>query len=229
MPDKSLFRSIRAVIFDFEGTLVDFQWNLAGAVGEVLDALTARGYPSEMFGMYPGYAAIYNQALDMAAQGGGDGELAAVRRDMDRVYDRYDADAQERWSLHPDSLQTLAALEARGLRLGLASNIGRKALGASLDRLGLSAHLRVTVSRDEMERIKPHPQGLLQAAAGLEVSPADCLFVGDSANDVGAAHAAGMTACYLSGGEDRPGALAHDPPEVALSSLKGLTAALERA
>ena len=59
-----------------------------------------------------------------------------------------------------------------------------------------------------MTRIKPHPEGLITAAKKLHVAPSRVLFVGDSRNDVAAATAAGMRACYLVGGEDTPAQVA---------------------
>jgi len=45
---------------------------------------------------------------------------------------------------------------------------------------------------DSVPNPKPSPDGLLQVCAELKVTPSDCVYVGDSSSDGGAAHNAGM-------------------------------------
>ena len=48
----------------------------------------------------------------------------------------------------------------------------------------------VLVAYHDVKNVKPHPEGLLLAAARLEVEPRRCIYVGDDGNDVQAAIAA---------------------------------------
>ena len=52
-------RKINTVLFDFEGTLVDFQWKLDEAIYEVISTLENAGYPSNLFGINPSYTHIF--------------------------------------------------------------------------------------------------------------------------------------------------------------------------
>jgi FMN phosphatase YigB (HAD superfamily) len=47
--DKLLLNRMEAILFDLEGTLVDFQWNLEGAVRDTIERLTGLGFPVERF------------------------------------------------------------------------------------------------------------------------------------------------------------------------------------
>ena len=69
--------TITAVIFDFEGTLVDFQWRLAAAEAELRAAFAAQGY-----GTAGNYAELWNAAAEIAVP---QGRLAALRGALDRV------------------------------------------------------------------------------------------------------------------------------------------------
>jgi phosphoglycolate phosphatase len=91
-----------------------------------------------------------------------------------------------------------------------------------MEKLGLSDLIQVVISRDDVSRIKPHPEGLLTAAKALDVAPGEALFIGDSRNDVGAARSAGMLAGYLRGGEDSPEAMALFPADLELDALHQL-------
>jgi len=210
---------VKEILFDFEGTLVDFQWQLEPAVAETLEALSNAGLERQWYGEKPGYANIYNHTLDLVDQGKGQGTSVSASALVDTIYDRYDADALTRWKLYPDTLKMLGTLRHQGFRMAVVSNVGKRSLKAAMEKLQLSHLIRVVISRDDVFKIKPHPEGLLAAAEALDVAPDEILFVGDSRNDVGAARQAGMQAGYLRGGEDSPEAMTLFPADIELDKL----------
>ncbi|MFH0730037.1 MAG: HAD family hydrolase [Pseudomonadota bacterium] len=216
------FQKMDAIFFDFEGTLVNFQWKLEAAVDETLTALSLSGFPRDLYGDNPGYAQIYNHTLRLSSRETSPGEQSPQRKIMDAIYDRYDLDALTRWRLYPDTADVLSLLKQSNHKLGLISNIGNTALTAALEQLNIARFLDIVVSRNEMPFLKPHPEGLLTAAQTLGLSPDRILFVGDSRNDVAAAHAAGMRACYLVGGEDTPEKLNAFSPDLTVTTLSQL-------
>ena len=212
----SKISKVREVLFDFEGTLVDFQWQLEPAVEETLEALSKAGLLRKWYGEKPGYAHIYNHTHDLVEQGKGLGTSGSPSTLVDVIYDRYDADALKRWNLYPDTLKMLEKLRHQGFRMAVVSNVGKRSLKAAMEKLQLSHLIQVVISRDDVARIKPHPEGLLNAAKALGVKPSEVLFVGDSRNDVSASRQAGMQAGYLHGGEDPPEAMALFPADIEL-------------
>jgi beta-phosphoglucomutase-like phosphatase (HAD superfamily) len=56
----------------------------------------------------------------------------------------------------------------------------------------------------------------------MGVAPGSCIKVGDSLNDVGAARAAGMMSCYISGGENLPAQMRENPPDCSIVTLPDL-------
>lgn len=217
---------VKEVLFDFEGTLVDFQWQLEPAVTETLEALVGAGLHRQWYGEKPGYAHIYNHTLDLLDQGKGQGYSDSTSALVDTIYDRYDADALKRWRLYPDTLEMLKKLRHQGFRMAVVSNVGKRTLDAAMEKLQLSHLIQVVISRDDVFKIKPHPEGLLAAAKTLDVAPDEALFVGDSQNDVVAARQAGMPAGYLRGGEDSPEAMALFPADIELDELLQLPSIL---
>ena len=222
MTCKELFAKARGVVFDFEGTLVDFQWQLAPAVADSLAALSAAGVDTTPLGPEPGYAQLYNGTLDLLARAGDEPGSDQARRLLDEVYDRYDADALTRWGLRDGVAKVVESLAGRGLKLSLVSNVGQTALEACLAKLGLNGMIPVVISRNQVSRLKPHPGGLLAAADRMGVPPEYCVKVGDSLNDVGAARTAGMMSCYISGGENLPAQMRDNPPDCFINDLPDL-------
>ena len=219
---------VEEVFFDFEGTLVDFQWQLKPAVDECLAALETVGFQHKWYGPTPSYASIYNDTLRFSREDRGQSAAHRAMDIIDAIYDKYDADAQTRWSLYPDTLDMLSDLGKHGFQMGVISNVGKKALQAAMDRLGLSGRLAVIISRDDVEQLKPDAGGLIQAAAALKVDPAHVLFIGDSRKDVDAARRAGMLAGFIRGGEDAWQTMREDPADIEINRLDELPPRLRR-
>lgn len=198
-------RVIRSVVFDFEGTLVDFQWRLAEAEAELRRAFAAHGYATA-----GNYAELWNAAADQAAP---QGRLEALRRALYPVYDRWDADALTRWSPRPGAAALLRDLSGSGVRTCMVSNVGRAALAAALARFGLDRWLSPVVSRDEVIHMKPRAEGALRVLGELKTTPDESLFVGDSRADVLAARAVGMRVAIIRGGECSEADFAATPPD----------------
>jgi len=210
--------SYAAAIFDFEGTLVDFQWRLAPAEAELRSAFAGMGFDGNELAR-GNYASMWNAAADLFET---QGRLAELRRGLGPVYDRWDADALTRWAPRAGALELLRGLAAAGSRAGMVSNIGRRALGEALGRFGYERWLRPVVSRDEVTWMKPRAQGILRVLADWGAAANDVLFVGDSRADVAAARAAGMAVAIVRGGECDESAFADDPPDHVLSRLNEL-------
>ncbi len=92
----------------------------------------------------------------------------------------------------PGAVDAVRRLEAKGLRLAVASSSNRELIDAVLARLEVTDSFEVTVSSEEVARGKPAPDVYLEAARRLGVEPARCMAVEDSASGIRAAHAAGM-------------------------------------
>jgi len=217
---------VREVFFDFEGTLVDFQWQLIPAVKDSLAALVKAGFKEEWYGDDPNYATIFNHTFDLIQKGKGDPSL--ITDIVGNIYDRYDAEALSCWNRYPETIEVLETLRKMGFSLGIISNIGEKSLTAALEKLDLAGRVGVVVSRNEVKRLKPDPEGLINAAETLKVDPAQAIFVGDSRKDVQAARKAGMLAGYLRGGEDPAQSLFEYPADIEIENLGQLPPLLSR-
>ncbi len=93
----------------------------------------------------------------------------------------------------PDAVETLVALRARGLRLGMISNASSELSGLWAESAFAPLFDAVLFSADE-RMMKPDPRLYRRMAALLGVAPADCLYVGDGAyRELQGAEAVGMT------------------------------------
>ena len=207
-----------AYLFDFEGTLVTFEWNLTKGISAILNEIELIGYSMNLFDSSPSYVDIHKVASVISEQD----DESTIMNVIAEVHDQFDADALSRWKLYKDAKQTLNKLKNNGKLLGLVTNVGSKAINSAIKKLELDDIFEIVITRNHVSRLKPDPEGLLMAANSLKIDPDSILFTGDSYDDLGAAKAANMKSCYLSGGQDKINADDGIQPDFIINRLKEL-------
>ena len=180
--------SVRAVLFDLDGTLVDSAPDLAGAGN---DMRVARGLPVLPLSHFrpvvgSGARGMVERALGVLPQ---DPVFAECR---DEFLARYEARITRETQVFEGLLPVLAAFARHAMPWGIVTNKASRysvPLVRSLAALDAAATL---VCGDTTPHAKPHPAPLLEAARQLAVDPPRCLYVGDDLRDVQAGTAAGM-------------------------------------
>lgn len=192
---------LRAVLFDFNGVLVDdepihlelFQKVLA----EEGIALSAAGYYARYLGLDDRscFAAVLAEA----------GEPATVPRLM-RLIARKASYYRERirrdgYSFSPGAAGLVRELAARGTVLGVVSGALREEVEGGLRQEGLLDFFKMLVTAEDVEESKPDPQGYLRALEALNsfpplperlFHPHEVLAVEDSPAGLAAAAEAGL-------------------------------------
>ena len=213
------------VIFDFEGTLVDFQWQLQAALEKVYPLLdrciTSAGLDRDSIARAD-YCRLYNYLQENIS----DPELRAeMMTRIGSVYDDFDADAARRWSLYPEVPALLLMLKKAGWGLALDSNVGRRALDVMLEKFSLGDYFDLTVSRNEVSRFKPDIEGveiIRSYYRDKSVESDEFYLVGDSVTDIETARGAGIKVISLINGEDKTERLRQHKPDYLIANLAEL-------
>jgi len=212
----NLANSCKALLFDFEGTLVDFQWNIDEAVEDLLGALAALGFDHGVFSKYD-YATLFNRAMEESKLLGLPSEV--VLEKIGEVYDRFDMDAAKRWTPKDNAKYVLEDLVKKGIFTGLVTNAGRKAISMLLERFDFKRLMDVVITRNDVSRLKPQGESILKAIHALKVNKREALFVGDSVTDIKAAQDAGVDVAVVLGGESNRRDVEKYKPKFILYSL----------
>jgi len=212
----------RAAIFDLDGTLVDTAQDIVAATDALLAerGLAPVGFDAGRRMIGDGAKALVQRAF--AAQ---NAALADPDAALRRWFELYGADVARHSRPYPRVRETLAALQARGLALGVCTNKATPFAQALLEALDLARFFRTVVGGDVPHR-KPDPRHLLLTAERMGQTPDDCLMVGDSPNDAAAAKAARMKLVVVDWGYSpiAPAALGGDALISDFSELEGLLA-----
>jgi HAD superfamily hydrolase (TIGR01509 family) len=218
------FAGVEAVLFDFEGTLVDHQWNRQGAIQETVKRLQALGFPvSRIQGKK--YSLLKNEVTAIASEIGQ--PPAPFLREIDRIYDQFDEDALSRWSLRPLVTDFLSSLKTYGIQTGLVTNLGARVLSAGLKKLNLSSFFNIVISRNDVNQPKPNGEGIRLALHRLGLLREKALFIGDSLDDLQAAKEAGVSVIIILGGENSEAEFLARGADVLIQSYGELIASLK--
>lgn len=188
--------NIRAILLDLDGTLLDTAPDIAGAANRLLASLGREPLPEARIRDFIGRG-IANLVERVLAETGGD----SVPLGRDGAQARFEAfyleGVADRSAPYPGVLEGLRAFQAAGLALGCVTNKASRFTEPLLAATGLRPFFGAVVSGDEVTRKKPAPEAIVLAARRLGVEPAACWVIGDSANDVIAAKAAGAVALVV--------------------------------
>lgn len=177
-------------MFDLDGVLIDsepahFAATRAALEDLGLGTLDEADYAQWMLGR-PDHSALADY---MAARGLSPDLLPALlERKAARYAERFAVD------VHPlaDGVETLQAVYAAALAVGIVSGALAVEIAWAIERLGIAGLVDTVVSGEEVARGKPDPEPYLLAARRLGLEPSVCVAVEDAPAGVTAAKAAGM-------------------------------------
>jgi HAD superfamily hydrolase (TIGR01509 family) len=210
--------TFRAIIFDWDGTLVD----------------TAEA----TFHCYRRTLAEYGIELDRDAFGrayapSGDDMFRAVG-----LPDHHWPEAHVRWvdnflgqsfPLLPGARESIQLVGERNLIAGIVTGGTRRRVVAELASHELDLHFTHVICGDDIANKKPHPEPLLRCLADLGVAADEAAYIGDSPEDIEMARASGVYAVGVPGPyPNRDGLRAAKPDLLAADVLEAVRSLVDR-
>ena len=231
---------IRAILFDKDGTLVDFNRTWGPAVQSVLKDLArgsavrfrklaaASGLVDEAC-FLPGSPVIDQPTTVFAAPWA----IILGRPADPAFFAEIDRQLRQATMAHltaiGDPTTVLAKLAGQGYRLGLITNDAEATARTHARMLGLDHVLEFVAGYNSGLGAKPEPGPVIAFAAAVGVPTNEIVVVGDSALDVATARNAGARAVAVLTGPQSSACLAGAEPDAVVASIMELPAWLEMA
>jgi phosphoglycolate phosphatase len=206
---------VKAVLFDFDGTLADSYHAIAASVNHV------RAH----YGLVP-------LAVDEVKRHVGRGmprllKLTVPGHDPQADAERYRAHhpsvLRSGTTLLPDVEEVLERLDTAGVALAVCSNKPREFTAQLLEILGIAGRFDLVLGPEDVARPKPAPDMLLAGLRRLDVPADRALYVGDMVVDIETARAAGISVWVIPTGSDTRAALEAAHPDRLLQRFGELT------
>jgi HAD superfamily hydrolase (TIGR01509 family) len=179
---------IRAVIFDFDGLILDTEVPEFQTWQEIYQAhgcelalevwATGLGTSADAFDPYTHLETQLGRLLDREV----------IQRQRRQRYQ----ELLEATSVLPGVREYIAEAKRLGLHLGVASSSSREWVVGHLTELGLYAHFDCIKCRDDVPRVKPDPALYQAVVEVLALQPSQAIALEDSPNGIAAAKRAGL-------------------------------------
>ena len=213
------------LIFDLDGTLVDSVPDIGAAANVMLRALGCAAVTEEQVRSWVGNGAA--KLVQRALTGNMDGEPDSMlcERALPLFFDAYQRNVYVRSNVYPGVVATLDRFFADGFNMACVTNKPARHTGQVLEQAGLADFFCSIVAGDDLDVKKPDPGQLLFACEQMGLPPRECLMIGDSVSDVGAARAANIPVICMTYGYNQgldPATLAADVSIDAFADLIAL-------
>ena len=202
---------LRAILFDFDGTLADSYAAIAASVNHVR---AAHGLP-------PLEEAVVRRHVGRGLEYLLENTVPNVDVPRDsEIYRVHHPSVMLRGTrLLPGAMDVLAAAKNAGLCLGVCSNKPRAFTKELLEFLDIGQYIDGAFGPEDVARPKPAPDMLIKALAWLRVAPGEALYVGDMVVDIETAVLAGVKVWVVATGSDDLATLEAAGPDRILKNL----------
>jgi HAD superfamily phosphatase len=198
--------AVKLIIFDVDGVLVDVHGSFHRSILDTVRHFTGRRFTYadiQQWKRRSGYNDDWRLSTDWINSLGEKAEYARVKRIFQKIYWGTNGTRgnvwRERWLVPPRLLERWA----ERAELALFTGRTRRELRHTLEHFGVSRLFSRVVTMDDVEHLKPHPEGLLRLLNGTD--PKAALYLGDNLDDA----LASKRACVPFLGVLRHGSEAH--------------------
>ena len=188
------FPSVRALIFDLDGTLIDSKRDLIHSVNAMLAEMGRETLHEDTISGYIGHG-----APQLVARALGNGSTEQDReRALKFFLGYYEDHKMDSTCAYPGVPEALEAL--KGIPMAVLTNKPVRVSRRILEALALTKYFRVVYGGNSFETKKPDPFGARKILEEFGAHPSAVMLIGDSEVDVQTARNAGTAAVTVNYG-----------------------------
>ncbi len=215
--------TVRGILFDLDGTLVDSAPDIANAANNMLRTLGKEPAAPEQIRTWIGNGLPKLAKRALTKEFDGEPDAALFEKAMPILMRHYERDVCVDSYMYEGVPETLKALHEQGFILGCVTNKAASCTLPLLNQLKIDHYFTSIVSGDTCTNKKPHPEPILFGIKEMGLEPEDCALVGDSAHDIHAAQAANIPAIAVNYGYNQGVDLSTQNPYALVENFADIT------
>jgi phosphoglycolate phosphatase len=181
-------QNIRAVIFDFDGTLAVLNIDFSQMRDQVFKLMRNHGIDESSIEEKYLLEIIDEVALILSKRNSSAAEEFYQKAHL--ILHEIEMKAAEEGRMLPGVKETLISLKRKGIKVGIVTRNCEEAVRKVLP--DIEKVCDVFISRDSIKKVKPHPEQLTSVVKALHVTGEETLMVGDHTIDIQAGKRVGM-------------------------------------
>ena len=188
---------IKSIVFDYDGTLCEFQIPFLKMRQELLDFLNPTlKLPDNYLSLEDRMTIIGRKTRDFLTKNKRQHEWKSIKEEMEIIIKKWEWDSAKKNEIYPFVMELLKYFKKLNLKLGIFTLEPKEIIDFLLEKHEIKPFFYSIVARDDVINTKPHSEHLMRVLDELNSDPKNTLVVGDHpvdmqcANNIGAISAA---------------------------------------
>ena len=177
--------TLKAVVFDLDGTLANFNLDYKTVRAEVRSFFTKKGLPASILSTNESIFEMLKKAeIFLKNNSKSEKAIKDIRGKALAIAEKFELEAAKSTSLLPGVAETLKTLKKMGLKIGLFTINSEKSTNYILKRFRIARFFDAVTPRNSVKYVKPSSEHLDFVLKALAVDPNETIVVGDGVSDV---------------------------------------------
>lgn len=220
--------TIKAVVFDLDGTIANFNLEYKVVRMEVRSFLIKRGLPASILSRNESIFEMLEKTEIFLKNNGKPKKVIEVRERALAIAEKYELEAAKTTTLLPGVTEALKALKRMGLKIGLFTINSEKPTNYILKRFRMVSLFNTVIPRNNVKHVKPNSEHLEATLKSLGVNPNEAIVVGDGISDMQCARELKAIAAGFPTGTSSPTELIDFGANYIITSLTDLPVLIEQ-